>query len=150
MAAPHLFDERMIGGSVLQVKELALTSHHFVQTLPCGHLQPLPLACSPECTNSRFWFRSSEVLRCITQAGSLYETDPGWSANRKLSRNGLRGSWPDWCQTLILVMEHFRDDGEDYTLARCNPNHLRRSYHVFSSLNPETQSMVSTICSVYL
>jgi hypothetical protein len=42
MAAPHLFNERMVGVSVFQMKELTIMSHHFVQTLACGHHLSLP------------------------------------------------------------------------------------------------------------
>lgn len=85
MAAPHLFNKPMIGGSVLRVKELALILRPFVQTLPSGHLQHLPSHIL-RVYQSRFWFRPSEVLRCRTQAGThVYETDPGLSAIREVS-----------------------------------------------------------------
>src|SRR6266567_1009988 len=78
-----LFNEQMIRGSVRQVKELALTLHLFVQSLPRGHLQP-PSRLFSRVYQSRFCFRPSEVLRCSMQAGTrLYETAPGWSARTK-------------------------------------------------------------------
>src|SRR5207245_10651607 len=83
---PYLFNERMIGSSVLQVKELALILGPFVQTLPCRHLQPLPPRTFSRVYQSRLWFRPSEVLRCRTQTGAiLYETDPGSAACSKRS-----------------------------------------------------------------
>jgi hypothetical protein len=57
MATPYFFNERMIGISVLQVKELTLMLHPFVQTLPCGHLQPSPLRMFSRVYQSRFGFR---------------------------------------------------------------------------------------------
>ena len=73
-----------------------------------------------------------------------------------------------FCQDLVRIASenppgnHYREDrarctggwqlnsARSQTRARCRPNHFCGSNQVFSNLNPETQSIRSTICSVYL
>ncbi len=88
----------------------------------------------------------------------MLDAGSDWIGRRNCARKGTSSRPVRRASLLVIEASHASTDAliemlgtlGGYARARCKPNHLRRSYHVFSSLNPETQSMVSTICSVYL